>query len=224
MTTILVGNPTPSTAPVPSLRSAIRRIIGSFLAFFAFPVSFVLLCAVGVSTANLGGSCASGGPYQIAVECPETDGPFVAAAVILIFVAIFGYALAGGFGVSLLPVGWLVLFGGFGALFIVGFFAMGLSSGIIVGPVFLLMAIVPIGFMLLAAPRALFLGKVRASGAQYYENEKTYNSLLLINPAKAASLVKPRALDWALSLGVAAVAMTSGVFAALAIVAAVHAG
>jgi len=221
MTTILVGSPTSSTVPQPRLRSTIRRILGSFVAFFSFPLSFILLCAVGVSTANLGGSCASGGPYQIAVQCPETDGPFVAAAVVLIFVAIIGYAFAGGFGVSLLPIGWLVLFGGFGALFIVGFFALGLSSGIIVGPVFLLMSIVPIGFMLFAAPRALFLGKVRASGMQYFEDEKSYNSLLLINPAKAASLVKPRALDWALSLGVAAGAMTSGVLVALAWVGAV---
>ena len=215
MTTILVGSPTVSTVPVPSTRSAIRRIIGSFVAFFSFPISFILLTAVGVSTANLGGSCASGGPYQIAVQCPETDGPFVAAAVALIFVAIFGYLLAGGFGVSLMPVAWLVLFGGFGALFIIGFFAMGLGSGIIVGPVFLLMSIVPFGFMLLAAPRSLFLGKVRASGLQYWENEKTYNSLLLINPAKAATLVKPRALDWALSLGVFVVATAAGSVVAL---------
>ena len=180
----------------------LRRILGSAISFFALQLSFILLCFVGVDTAKLGGSCASGGPYEIAVECPSSSGAFVGIAVVLVFVAIIGYLFSGGFGVSLFPVGWLVLFGGFGVLFVIGSIVMGFSSGMIVGPVFLLMSIVPIGFMLLASPRALFLGSVRASGEQYWENEKTYQSLLLINPDKAESLVKPRIVDWALSIGV----------------------
>jgi hypothetical protein len=198
-----------ASGPLPTL----RRILGSVIAWFSLPLVFILLAWVGISAG--GRSCASGGPYQVAVECPEASGSQVAAAVILAFVAIFGFALAGGFGVSLLAVGGFTIFGGFGALFIVGFAQGVMSSGLVVGGAFSLFAIALLGVWLWAAPRSVALGSARATGEKYYSSEQAYDDILRIDPEKAATLVKPRAVDWLISLTVWVVAAGAGTFVAL---------
>jgi len=203
------------TPAASGLLPTLRRLLGSVLAWFSFAMTFLLLSWVGISTASIGGSCASGGPYAIAVQCPESDAPQVAVAVILAFVAIFGFALAGGFGVSLLAIGGFTIFGGFGALFIAGWVAKLLSSGLIVGGAFALFAIALLGVWLWAAPRSVALGTMRVTGEKYYSTEQAYDDILRVDPERAATLVKPRPVDWLISVGVWLVAAGSGTVVAL---------
>lgn len=199
-----------ASGPLPTL----RRILGSVIAWLSFPFVPILLSWVILSAG--GQSCASGGPYQIAVECRESDGSQVAAAVILAFVAIFGFALSSGFGVSLLALGVFAIFGGFGAQFLVSFAQGTMSSGLIVGIAFSLFALLFFGVWLWAAPRSIALGSIRATGQKYYSSEQAYDDILRIDPEKAATLVKPRAIDWLISLAVFVVAAGTGTFIALA--------
>jgi hypothetical protein len=203
------------TPAAPGPLSTLRRLLGSVIAWFSLPISFILLSWVGISTASIGGSCASGGPYAIAVQCPESDAAQAAVAVILVFVAILGFALSSGFGVSLLAIGGFAVFGGFGALFIAGWVGQLLSSGLIVGGVFVLFALALLGVWLWAAPRSVVLGTMRVTGERYYSTEQAYDDILRIDPERAATLVKPRPIDWLLSIGVWLVAAGAGTAVAL---------
>lgn len=193
--------PTEYTVPHQGARHALRRILGSAIAWFSVSSAIVLLAAAMLSVMAVGGSCASGGPYEIAVECP--DNAFLAPVSIvggLIGIGI-GLLLAGGFGVSILGFGWLALFGGLGSIFLAGFFVAGDTTGLVVGIVFVIMGIVPISGQLIGAPRQTMLGRIRATGEQYFTTTKEFDDLTRINAAKAATLVRPRAVDWMLSLG-----------------------
>ena len=188
-------------APAASWRdSALLRVAGSAASWFGFVLSFTLLFQVSFSVMALGGSCASGGPYEIAVECP--DNAYLAPlSIVGGLIGVFaGLILAGGFGVSVLGFGWLALFGGLGSIFLAGFVIAGDTTGLIVGVVFILMGLVPITGLLIAAPRQTLLGRIRATGEQYVTSKSEYDHLVLINAPKAATLVRPRALDWVLSL------------------------
>ena len=191
-----------ASGPLPT----IRRILGSAIAWFSLPLVSIFLGWVMTTT----GSCASGGPYVSAVQCPDSAGSQIAAGVIFAFVALFGVALAGGFGVSLFAVGALTIFGGFGALFIANFVRGTMSSGLLVGSAFALFGLAVFGVWLWAAPRSIALGSIRATGAKYYSSEQAYDDILRIDPAKAATLVKPRAIDWVISLAVWVIAAGSG--------------
>jgi len=190
------------TVPHQGVRHALRRMLGSAIAWFSVSAAVTLLAAAMLSLMAVGGSCASGGPYEIAVECP--DNAYLAPVSIVggLIGVLAGLMLAGGFGVSVLGFGWLALFGGLGSIFLAGFVLAGDTTGLIVGIVFILMGVVPITGQLIAAPRQTMLGRIRATGEQYYTSKAEYDHLVLINAGKAATLVRPRAIDWLLSLGV----------------------
>jgi len=186
--------------PHQGARHALRRVLGSAIAWFSASAAVTLLAAVMLTLMAVGGSCASGGPYEIAVECP--DNAYLApVSIVGGLIGVFaGLILAGGFGVSVLGFGWLALFGGLGSIFLAGFVIAGDTTGLIVGVVFILMGLVPITGLLIAAPRQTLLGRIRATGEQYVTSKSEYDHLVLINAPKAATLVRPRALDWVLSL------------------------
>ena len=207
--TIHISTPAVSARFTPAASGplhTLRRILGSAIAWFSLPLTFIFLAWVMTTS----GSCASGGPYVSAVQCAESDGAHVAAGVVFAFVALFGVALASGFGVSLFAMGALTLFGGFGALFIVEFFQGTMSSGLLVGSAFAIFGLAVFGVWVWAAPRSVALGSIRATGAKYYSSEQAYDDILRIDPAKAATLVKPRPVDWLISLSVWVVAAGSG--------------
>jgi hypothetical protein len=192
----------PYTVPHQGPRHALRRMLGSAIAWFSVSAAVSLLAAAMLSLMAVGGSCASGGPYEIAVECP--DNAYLApVSIVGGLIGVFaGLIIAGGFGVSVVGFGWLALFGGLGSIFLAGFILAGDTTGLIVGVVFILMGLVPITGQLIVAPRQTMLGRIRATGEQYYTSKTEYEHLLLINAPKAATLVRPRAIDWVLSLGV----------------------
>ena len=196
------AEPADYSVPHQGRTHALRRILGSAITWFSVSSAIILLASALLSVMAVGGSCASGGPYEIAVECPD-NAWLAPVSIIGGLIGIFtGLVIAGGFGVSVVGFGWLALFGGLGSIFLAGFFVAGDTTGLIVGIVFVIMGIVPISGQLIGAPRQTMLGRIRATGEQYFTTKKEYDDLTRINAPKAATLVRPRALDWMLSLGV----------------------
>lgn len=98
---------------------------------------------------GLGGSCGSGGPYVTRVECPGGVGWVGLAIPLMIVATMLGTATASGSSTPLpvFPM-WAVLFGGLG----IGFLGTGETGGIVIGAVFLLMAL-PAALLMLASLR-----------------------------------------------------------------------
>mgnify|MGYP001149551442 CR=1 FL=1 len=65
----------------PWMTSPLARLAGSALSWFLFALSFTLLFLVSYTVLALGGSCASGGPYEIAVQCPEGVAAFAPLSI-----------------------------------------------------------------------------------------------------------------------------------------------
>lgn len=73
-------------------RSPILRI---FLSVVVFCVSLTVLFLAMRAVLGIGGFCAEGGPYQIAVHCPKGIAPLAAIAPITMIVSIFAYLSTG---------------------------------------------------------------------------------------------------------------------------------
>lgn len=188
------------------------RVLGSAGSWFLFALCFTLLFLVSTTVMGLGGFCASGGPYVIAVECPDN---VVAYAPLSIFgglaaVAI-GVFLAQGFGTPLVSWAWPILFCGLGLAFLSEFFGTGDPTGLIIGLMFEIMGVVPLILELRGSVQRVFLGQFNAAGVQFYEGESARSSLmspLTPNPGEA---VAPTAANWAASIGILVVACAAGI-------------
>ena len=88
----------------------LARVAGSAFSWFLFVLSFTLLFHVSFTVLALGGYCASGGPYVIAVECPEAVAGFAPLSIFggLISVGV-GAFFTRGFGTPLTSWAWPVL-------------------------------------------------------------------------------------------------------------------
>ncbi|MEQ1854678.1 MAG: hypothetical protein ABMA01_24180, partial [Chthoniobacteraceae bacterium] len=91
----------------PWRKSPLVRIVGSAGSWFLFSLSFSLLFQVTITVMALGGTCASGGPYEIAVECPDNVAAFAPLSIfgglLSVGVSLF---LAQGFGTPLSAWAW----------------------------------------------------------------------------------------------------------------------
>lgn len=189
----------------------LTRIAGSALSWFIFTLCFTLLFQISLAVMALGGYCASGGPYVIAVQCPDN----VWLAPISIWVGLGSVAislfLARGFGTPLTTWGWPVLFVGLGGAFLTSFALSGDLTGLFIGIMFVVMGLVPLVIELRASVQRVFLGTRDASGTRFAEGRNARQSLLSTAPKPDEDTVKPRARDYALSLGITAVATVAGV-------------
>lgn len=196
--------------------SALVRVLGSFVAWAGYLLCFSLLFRVALTVMALGGSCASGGPYVIEVECPEGVvlfaplsilGGFVFAGVALLF--------AQGFGTPLLVWAWPILFVGLSVPFFLSA-ADGSISGVVVGALFLAMGAAPVWLLLRQPPRwLLFLGGRDVSGRVFAGlADGPAVRLLGRRPGAPADAVAPTARDWMLALGVLAAAVVAGLLGA----------
>ena len=179
------------------------RVAGSAASWFFVSLGAGLLFAVTARVMAVGGSCASGGPYEIAVPCPpgvELLVPLALVSAALGIVAMIVFAPD--FGVSLIGFGWLLLFGGLGVFFLQAFFGFGDPVGLIVGIVFVVMGVVPLGYLLFTVPRVVFLGRSDAHGRLYAPDGSQH----------------PGASDYVLSIGIWLLASAAG-FAVAAVAA-----
>jgi len=213
-------------APATTWRDApITRILGSAVSWFGFVLSFTLLFQVSFAVMALGGSCASGGPYEIAVECPDSVAVFAPASIFLgLFSVAIGAFFARGFGTPVTTWAWPILFCGLGGAFLAAFISSGDSVGLVIGVVFELMGLVPLVLEFRGSPQRVLLGQRAANGAQFYEGDRARRSLMSPRTPNPEGAVRPNAGHWLLALAVSAGCALFGYWVAGVWFAAVAAG
>lgn len=141
--------------------------IGFIGAWLLLAAGTTLLFIGSMQIMDVGGFCAEGGPYEIAVHCPASSGvsvtialPMIAAGVLL---GIFG---ARGFGVPAHGFFWTLLFGVEGIAFLISAFSIpeGVSvAWLICGVLFIGIAVPPLFMIRMGWPRSVF-GRRRLDG------------------------------------------------------------
>lgn len=174
------------------------RIVGSAVSWFGLALCISLLLHVALIVMALGGSCAEGGAYEIAVECPEGVAALAPLSIWggLASVAVWIF-FAGGFGTPIPGWAWFVLFGGLS----IPFSLSGDPAGLIVAAVFFIMGIVPIGLELRANPIRTLIGTNDAKGNAFLFADNSRRSLLS-STAPLDGVVEPNPGHWLLGLGV----------------------
>ncbi|MCU1523212.1 MAG: hypothetical protein JWO18_106 [Microbacteriaceae bacterium] len=142
----------------------IIRVLGMAVSWIGFSLAFTLVFLSMRAVLAVGGFCADGGPYVIAVHCPPGVDGFLPIGIYLglasVAVAMF---LARGFGASLILWAWPILFVGLGYNFLDEGFGAGFDPiGLGLGAVFVVMGIAPLLFWLRVRGnlRAMFVGNI----------------------------------------------------------------
>jgi hypothetical protein len=120
---------------------------------------------------EVGGSCASGGPYEIATPCPRGVGWMFPVGIMGGMASALGLALTAGKGPRLWLLAWPALFLSLGWNFLEYGLnppgAAGTSPGFLVcAAVFALMGGIPLAVVLRAAPMATFWGSPIADDSE----------------------------------------------------------
>lgn len=201
------------------------RLVGSVVSWGAFLFFFTGLYQAAAAVMSLGGSCASGGPYAIDVECPESVIVFAPLGIFGFFLS-YGIALffARGFGVSLLAWGWPILFVGLGIQFLLeSAGGQGYVVNILVGLLFIVMGLAPVWFLVSSkAVKPTLVGSRSIAGERFVYEGKARRYFGL-TPTEAGVEATPGPRDWAISLGLWAVSAALGVWLGLLAFAAVAA-
>jgi hypothetical protein len=197
----------------PWRRTPIIRVLGSLVSWFGFAFCFSLLYLTAVTVTAIGGSCASGGPYAIEVECPDNVVAFTPLSIWggLLAVAI-AIVFAQGFGLPLIIWAWPVLFVGLGWSFLLAFINYGDITGIVVGAVFVIMGLAPLVLALRAGWRSTILGTVNVRGEAF--DRSTERSGMWLPRDRNDAAVVPTAGDWAGAILTAALGAGLGYYLA----------
>ncbi|MDP3209421.1 MAG: hypothetical protein Q8M65_09765 [Rhodoglobus sp.] len=202
----------------PWRKTALVRIVGSAGSWFLFSLSFSLLFQVTITVMALGGTCASGGPYEIAVECPDNVAAFAPLSIfgglLAVGVSVF---LAQGFGTPLTTWAWPVLFVGLGGAFLVPFVVDQDPIGLVLGGMFVIMGLIPLVLELRGSRQRVLLGQFAADGTQFYEGSSARKSLLSPKLPNPEGAVAPTAAQWMLALLLSVGGVLVGYFTAVAI-------
>ncbi len=187
-------------------------MLGSAASWFLFTLCFTLLFQSALVVIGLGGSCASGGPYEIAVECPENVAVFTPLSIFGGLAAV-GIALifSQGFGTPLPAWSWGVLFVGLSIPFAIG----GGVTGFVLCALFVVMGLVPIVLELRANPLRTFIGSVTARGEAFVFADGTRRSLMSMSAPTDGTRV-PTFWDGLVGLGIPVVATGLGVLTGMA--------
>ncbi len=133
-----------------------KRLVGLFVCVVLLAVGLMWAWLAMRAVMGVGGSCASGGPYEIATPCPDGSWLIAIAIPMLIITAMIGSALAVGVSApNLLMPMWFLLFASLGWNFLeYGIFRGDVEVGSIVcGVMFELMAL-PVLFLIPAGLRS----------------------------------------------------------------------
>jgi hypothetical protein len=210
-----------------SLDAPLWRLIGSVGSWLLFGYSFTLFLISMFQVLAIGGTCASGGPYVIAVQCPDDNGFFSLLGVYgsLAAVLVFGILLARDFGTRIVALAWPILFLILSGVFLLGGGAAiadgGAADGgvafLLIGVLFVVMALVPIVLEVRAGGwQRQFLGVRRLDGVRFVEKDGATRSWTSPGDPNPAGAVPPTARDWALSLGIFVFSAGLGIVLALA--------
>ena len=196
-----------------TLDAPVWRLVGSAASWLLFAFSFSLFCLGLLGVLQVGGSCADGGPFVIAVHCPETTDAFTLGGVYggvgAVFVAI---VLARRFGVTIL-LAWTILFLVLGIPFLIAGFPF-----VIGGLLFVAMALAPLVIEWRAAGlQRVFLGTTNAAGTRFRERDSARASMFMPGTPNPPDAVAATASDWGRSLGLAIIPAAVGVLLAYAV-------
>lgn len=184
---------------------------GSAASWFLFSLSFTLLYQVSITVMSLGGSCASGGPYEIAVECPDNVAAFAPLSIFGGLIAVgIGVFFAQGFGTPLGTWAWPVLFVGLGSAFMLAFIFGQDIIGLILGGMFIIMGLVPLVLEIRGSVQRIFIGQRDAAGAQFYEGPRARRSLLSPAAPNPEGAVQVTAGHWVVALAITIVSAGLG--------------
>jgi hypothetical protein len=177
------------------------RIAGSVVSWVLFVVCFTLLFQATSVLAGLGGFCASGGPFVIETECPDSVIVFAPLSIIGMFIAVaIGLFFARGFGAPLVVWAWPILFVGLGIQFALSAFQPGgITFGILAG-LFIVMGIAPLIFELRAGPRRVVVGKENLRGTRFLDRENAPRTFYAFGREDRATQVAATPGDWGLAL------------------------
>jgi hypothetical protein len=179
------------------------RLAGAVLSWAVFAYAFLGIYQVGAIVMGLGGSCASGGPFQIEAECPESVIWFAPGGMFGLFLALGLSFLARGFGVALVAWGWPILFIGLGIEFLAGMTSgQGIAVNIVCGLLFVIMGAGPVWFVLtnkILVPTLVGSRSITGERFAYDGKARRYFGL---KPTEGDAETTPTAGDWAISLGV----------------------
>jgi len=197
-----------------NLDAPVWRVVGSAASWLIFALSFTVFCLGVFGVLQVGGTCADGGAYVIAVHCPENTDIFTLGGVYGgIGAVLVSIVLARMFGTRII-LAWTILFLTLSLPFLfVG--AVTLPTGLpflIGGVVFVAMAIAPVGIEARAAGlQRLFLGVTDAAGRRFREREGARASMFIPGTPNPEDAVAPTSRDWALSLGLFLIPVVVGV-------------
>lgn len=193
--------------------TAAVRVLGSVLGWFSTALALTLLYRSVDALAALGGFCARGGPYVIAVECTDAIALFMPLSTLggLLLLAVSA-ALAQGFGTPVWLYAWPGMFVSISVVFFRTFLLGGDWVGLFLGLLFLVMGLAPLALILPAAPQRMLIGRVDAQGRPFWEAHPARPHLLSLRPPVAPGENRASAADWALSLGIAVGASALGLW------------
>ena len=178
------------------------RVLGSAFSWFSLVLALTLLFQAVSELAALGGFCARGGPYVIAVECTDAIVVFAPGSIIGGLISLFiGTFLAKRFGASAVALAWPALFTSLAVIFVQTFIASGDWSLLLTGVVFFAMGLVPLALLLKVAMVRIFVGGVDVRGEPLW-------------PATPGAR-RPGAAEWMLSLGIAISCAIAGFWLAI---------
>jgi hypothetical protein len=207
--------PAPAQARTSWRDSSFIRIAGSAVSWFVFSLSFILLFQVSTSVLALGGYCASGGAYEIAVQCPDSVSFFAPLSVFMGLAGVFlGVYLSQGFGTPLQTWAWPILFCGLGSAFLYAFFASGDLTGLIIGAMFEVMGVIPLIIEFRGSWQRPFLGIRNLGGNRFYEGERARRSMLSPGTPNPEGSLPATAGDWLLAVVITVVSAFLGYWVA----------
>ena len=189
------------SAPRTWLASPFARVVGAVGSWFLLGLCFALLFQASVALIGVGGMCASGGPYEIRVECPESVALFMPLSIFGGFIAVgISLAVARGFGTPLATLAWPILFCGLGVLFLWGF-TSGVAdwSWLLIFLVFEAMGLAPLVLGLRANAREVVIGSVSIEGTPFTTPESG-RTWLPRRRRDRDEAVEPTARDWLLAI------------------------
>jgi hypothetical protein len=194
------------------LRTPAWRIIGSFLSWFLFVFSFAALFQTAGVVIGLGGFCASGGPYVIETECPESVVLFAPLGIFGMVIAVgIGLIVAGRFGTPLTDWAWPILFTGLGVQFILGAtLGVAIITNVLLGVMFIVMGLFPLVVAIRAGVPPLLLGAVNVAGEPFAFEDRGRRSYIP-RAVPDGEPVDPTPLDGVIALGLTAIATVLGI-------------
>ncbi len=192
-------------------KNPLMRFAGAFSSWVLFAFSCTVLVLSAFTVLAIGGSCATGGPYQIAVQCPASNF-FSTLGVVLGLVAVgIGIFFGQGFGTPLSDLAWPILFCGLGFIFLIPFFVDGDITSLVMGGFFEIMGVAPLILAFVVSFQRTLIGSITVGGHRFYEGEKERKQLIGIRPKPSATTVHANPGHWMLSLTITVVACLAGI-------------